>query len=584
MKTRFSFLALAALLLATLNSRALFAQFYEIKHETVNAFGWFGVDNRPNQRRTVGVGQSVLIDTAMTVRNFAFYFRGPFDYAANPEGRGHAVTLTLNVRDATGAILKTLPVAVADTFSAGWVTWSGINLAVAANTTLIFTCYLVGGFDVNQYTASHGADANQGYPEGLRYGKDGTSDADMESWTDWVVHSSWDSAFRLQGTLGPPPTFANLDYVGHRNPKQFLDLYVPAGLTSPAPLAIYIHGGEWRFGSKGGAMSFCDTLLANGYVVADINYRLSGDSLFPAQIFDCKAAVRWLKARARVFNIDTCRVAVIGSSAGGHLAALLGTTAGVDSLEDFGLGSQTTTSRVHAVITFYAPFDFLLMDGHFPQTPPDSCTHPFIHDAPDSPASELLGCQISLCPDRVREASPITYIDASDAPFKLYHGTFDCTIPPYQSVLMDSVLRAANVFSSLTLVPHAVHAFRPNAQQKQDMLAFLNQKLTGCSSTGLNEKSELPLRFGLDQNYPNPFNPSTTITYSVAQAGNVELTIFNTLGQAVRTLVNERKPAGEYSLSWDGRDDAGQLLSSGPYFYRLKVGEAVETRRLLFLK
>jgi pectinesterase len=101
-----------------------------------------------------------------------------------------------------------------------------------------------------------------------------------------------------------------------------------------------IHGGEWREGSKGFAMSFCDTLFANGYIVADFNYRLSSDSLFPAQIFDCKAAVRWLKARARVFNIDTCRVAVIGSSAGGHLASLLGTTAGVDSLEDFGLGSR----------------------------------------------------------------------------------------------------------------------------------------------------------------------------------------------------------------------------------------------------
>ncbi|MDZ7363864.1 MAG: hypothetical protein ONB46_24585 [candidate division KSB1 bacterium] len=119
MKTRFSFLALAALLLATLNVRTLFAQIHEINHETVNAYGWFGGDNRPNQQRTVGVGQSVLIDTAMTVRNFAFYFREPFDSAANPEGRGHAVTLTLNVRDAAGAILKTLQAAVPDTFSAG---------------------------------------------------------------------------------------------------------------------------------------------------------------------------------------------------------------------------------------------------------------------------------------------------------------------------------------------------------------------------------------------------------------------------------------------------------------------------------
>ncbi|MDL1876786.1 T9SS type A sorting domain-containing protein [Cytophagia bacterium CHB2] len=92
------------------------------------------------------------------------------------------------------------------------------------------------------------------------------------------------------------------------------------------------------------------------------------------------------------------------------------------------------------------------------------------------------------------------------------------------------------------------------------------------------------IHFRLFQNYPNPFNPSTTISYSVVQAGDVELTIFNALGQAVRRLVNERKSAGEYSLSWDGRDDAGRQLSSGSYFYRLKVGEAVQTRRMLFLK
>jgi hypothetical protein len=202
MMMRIFHLAMAAFLLASLNSRALLAQPHEIKHETINAFGWFGGDNRPNQQRSVGVGQSVLIDTAMTVARFSFYFRGPFDFAANPEGRGHAVTLTLNVRDAAGVILKTLHAAVPDTFSQGWVTWNDINLAAAANTTLIFTCYLVGAYDSAQYTASHGADANQSYTNGVRYGKDGTSDVDMESWADWVVHPSWDSAFRLEGTLG----------------------------------------------------------------------------------------------------------------------------------------------------------------------------------------------------------------------------------------------------------------------------------------------------------------------------------------------------------------------------------------------
>jgi len=149
-----------------------------------------------------------------------------------------------------------------------------------------------------------------------------------------------------------PPTFRDLDYVGRGNVKQMLDLYIPPGLTRPAPLVICIHGGGWQSGSKGGAMGFCDTLFANGYIVADVNYPLSGDSIFPAQIYDCKAAVRCLKAHSVQYNIDTCRVAVTGSSAGGHLASLVGTSGGVDSLEDFGLASRTATSRVHAVIPF----------------------------------------------------------------------------------------------------------------------------------------------------------------------------------------------------------------------------------------
>ena len=92
------------------------------------------------------------------------------------------------------------------------------------------------------------------------------------------------------------------------------------------------------------------------------------------------------------------------------------------------------------------------------------------------------------------------------------------------------------------------------------------------------------IHFQLFPNYPNPFNPSTTISYSVTAAGGVQLKIYNPLGQLVRTLFNGQKPAGEYSLNWDGRDDAGRFVSSGSYFYRLKLGEGVQTRRMLFLK
>ena len=186
-----------------LPGRDLTAQSYEAKFDSVNAFGWFGGDNRETQGpRHVGVGQSVLIDTSITLESFAFYFRGPFDFAQNPEGMGHEVTLTLNVRDSLGAILQTVQTVVPDIFQTGWVTWSGIALDVSASTTLIFTTYLVGAFDANQFTASHGADANAGYAGGVRYSKNGTSDADMEDWTDWVVHP-WDSAFWLQGTIRP---------------------------------------------------------------------------------------------------------------------------------------------------------------------------------------------------------------------------------------------------------------------------------------------------------------------------------------------------------------------------------------------
>lgn len=105
--------------------------------------------------------------------------------------------------------------------------------------------------------------------------------------------------------------------------------------------------------------------------------------------------------------------------------------------------------------------------------------------------------------------------------------------------------------------------------------------MTATSVTGADPAA---IHFQLFQNYPNPFNPSTTISYSVTAAGGVQLKIYNPLGQLVRTLFNGQKPAGEYSLNWDGRDDAGRFVSSGSYFYRLKLGEGVQTRRMLFLK
>jgi len=213
------------------------AQSYEILFNTHNASGWFGGDNRTGiGPRHVGVGQSVLIDTSITLNSFAFDFTSRFDFAENPDGFGHEVTLTLNIRDEFGVVLQTEQVVVPASYEGGWITWSNINMDVAANTTLIFTTYLVGAYDLNQYKTGNKSDQNASYPNGVRYSKNGISDTDMELWADWFVHT-WDSNFWLQGTIQVssveeidfPPTVFSLsqNYPNPFNPNTTIHFTVP---------------------------------------------------------------------------------------------------------------------------------------------------------------------------------------------------------------------------------------------------------------------------------------------------------------------------------------------------------------------
>jgi hypothetical protein len=173
---------------------------YEILHDTLSATGWFGGDNSGGGPRTVGVGQSVRVEEPITLEEFSFYFDSRFDYAMNPDGFGHEVTLVLNIRDSSGTILQTIATLVPASFESGWVTWTDINMNVDDGTLLIFTTYLVGAYDVNQYFSPHGSDQFSLYTPGERYVKEGTSDAQMEEWSDWFLHP-WDSMFWLQGTI-----------------------------------------------------------------------------------------------------------------------------------------------------------------------------------------------------------------------------------------------------------------------------------------------------------------------------------------------------------------------------------------------
>jgi acetyl esterase/lipase len=202
-----------------------------------------------------------------------------------------------------------------------------------------------------------------------------------------------------------------------------------------------------------------------------VEYRLTGEAQFPAQIEDCKAAIRWLHANAEEYGIDPERIGVWGHSAGGHLAALLGTSGGVEEFE--GGGDPEQPSHVQAVVDCFGPTDLLRMDDF-----PGNITH----NAPDSPESLLVGGPIQEHPDRVAAANPITYVDAEDPPFLILHGERDRLVPVNQSELLNEALQTAGVDSTFVRVKEAGHGFSgnpdPGRREIQAMIqAFFDEHL-----------------------------------------------------------------------------------------------------------
>jgi acetyl esterase/lipase len=237
----------------------------------------------------------------------------------------------------------------------------------------------------------------------------------------------------------------DLAYVSGGHPRQVLDLYLP-DLGHATPLIVWIHGGAFRMGSKEDRIPF--EMLEQGYAIASLNYRLSQHARFPAQIEDCKAAVRWLRAHADTYTLDPSRFASWGESAGGHLAAMLGTTGHEAALE---VGEHLEhSSQVQAVLDFFGPTDFLQMDA---QRLPEG----MVHDTADSPESELVGGPIQERPAEVARANPVTYVTADAPPFLIVHGDRDPLVPYHQSTLLADALRAAGVAVTFYTVVGAGH-------------------------------------------------------------------------------------------------------------------------------
>jgi len=239
----------------------------------------------------------------------------------------------------------------------------------------------------------------------------------------------------------------DLEYAKVGDVKLLLDLYLPAEGDGPFPVIVAIHGGGWAAGKKEGAQGIRQA--SRGYAVAAISYRLRGVATFPAQIEDCKAAVRWLRANAKKYNLDAERMGATGHSAGGHLASLLGTTGTVKEFEKG--DNQDFSSKVQAVCALSGPTDFLQMDAHATKNAP------FKHDEARSPESRLIGGAIQDNKEKVAKANPITYVAKDSPPFLLVHGDEDPLVPVHQAQLLHDALKEKGVEVKLQVVKGAGH-------------------------------------------------------------------------------------------------------------------------------
>jgi acetyl esterase/lipase len=224
---------------------------------------------------------------------------------------------------------------------------------------------------------------------------------------------------------------ADLPYAGTADPRQSLDVYLPKHPTVPGPLPViaYVHGGGWMTGSKEMARSQVMALVNSGrYAAVSIAYRLAWQVPWPAQIFDVKAGVRWIRGNAAQYGFDPKRICALGPSAGGHLVSELGTTGGVASVEGTLGRYGKQSSRVQCVIDMLGPIDLAHLDRP---------------SRPGEPSG--LELMLGSSADAARNASPNTFIDPKDPPFLIIHGTKDPQVPYQEAVKFDAALRAAGV-------------------------------------------------------------------------------------------------------------------------------------------
>lgn len=256
------------------------------------------------------------------------------------------------------------------------------------------------------------------------------------------------------------PFWKDLDYAGDNIAGHKLDIHLPFNKKGPLPVVVAIYGSAW-FSNNAKQNVFRENLgrrlVEAGYAVASINHRSSRDALFPAQIQDVKAAIRYIRANAGKYQLDTSFIAITGWSSGGHLSALAGVTNGI---RNYTIGNETVDlegsvglhtnfdSQVDAVVDWFGPVDFLIMD---------SCGSSFSHNGPYSPEAFLMGGPIQEIKNKVAFTNPVHYIHHGTPPFLLFHGDQDFQVPACQSHKLHEHLKMKKIQSELIVVPGGGH-------------------------------------------------------------------------------------------------------------------------------
>ncbi len=244
----------------------------------------------------------------------------------------------------------------------------------------------------------------------------------------------------------------DISYIQGGDESQKLDLYLPEKPADhPLPLIVHIHGGGWRAGSK----YPCPVALSvyKGYAVASVEYRFSQKAIFPAQIQDCQAAIRWLRAHSKEYNFDTTHVGVVGSSAGGHLSALVGTSGGKKAFAPIG-GNEDQPDSVQAVCDYFGPADFTTVVQQAAED--KNARNIFKFNTPTDPYSCLTGANLD---DKTKSeaVSPVHYVSKDSPPFLILHGTYDNLVPFAQSQELTAALKGKGVEAWLQPLPGAGH-------------------------------------------------------------------------------------------------------------------------------